>query len=193
MQSCCPCILLGVCGSLCASSVVRLAGECTWKSRDAMSRSGSWTLDVGATWELDTGRNWEPGSPTYLQIVDTGNRGSEENKERSRWCGDDGSGEVPNDYCWGEGGFQGQQRKRCPGSRDPSQCLRNLGEHMHCVPVGTNYNVCLPTCKDHETSDSGADRLDLKPSPLQIVPNHSTLLAHHSVDGHFGRSVYPSH
>ena len=80
---------------------------------------------MGATWELDTGRNWEPGSPTYLQIVDTGNRGSEENKERSRWCGDDGSGEVPNDYCWEDGGgsiprcFIVTRDSNAKGARDP--------------------------------------------------------------------------
>ena len=64
------------------------AGRWTWEQR------GSWTLDVGGS----------PGSPTYLQIVDTGNRGSEENKERSRWCGDDGSGEVPMIIVGGRGG-----------------------------------------------------------------------------------------
>ena len=137
------------------------AGRWTWEQR------GSWTLDVVGS----------PGSPTYLQIVDFANRGSEENKKRSRWCGDDGSGELQM-IIVGRGGVdskvfhchQGQQLMRCPGSRDQPQLRRNFGEHMHSVPVGTNYNVCLPTCKDHETSDSGADRLELKPSLLQVVP-----------------------
>jgi hypothetical protein len=164
------------------------AGRWTWEQR------GSWTLD-------------ETGNRARQRICKLSTLGIGGVKKIRRGHG--GVGMMEAVRCrmiivGGRGGgagvdskvfhcHQGQQRKRCPGSRDPSQCLRNLGEHMHSVPVGTNYNVCLPTCKDHETSDSGADRLDLKPSPLQIVPNHSTLLAYHSVDGHFGRSVYPSH